>query len=68
MSEKKEYIRIRGAREHNLKNINIDIPRNEFVVLTGLSGYDLCGGTEKIYGVTVFVCKTVLRTDGKAGR
>ena len=31
MSEKKEYIRIRGAREHNLKNINIDIPRNEFV-------------------------------------
>ena len=36
MSEKKEYIRIRGAREHNLKNINIDIPRNEFVVLTGL--------------------------------
>lgn len=27
-----------GAREHNLKNINIDIPRNEFVVLTGLSG------------------------------
>ena len=38
MSEKKEYIRIRGAREHNLKNIDIDIPRNEFVVLTGLSG------------------------------
>lgn len=38
MSEKKEYIRIRGAREHNLKNININIPRNQFVVLTGLSG------------------------------
>lgn len=38
MSEKKEYIKIRGAREHNLKNINLDIPRNEFVVLTGLSG------------------------------
>ena len=38
MSEKKEYIRIRGAREHNLKNIDIDIPRNQFVVLTGLSG------------------------------
>ena len=35
---KKEYIRIRGAREHNLKDINIDIPRNEFVVITGLSG------------------------------
>ncbi|MDO5147463.1 MAG: excinuclease ABC subunit UvrA [Eubacteriales bacterium] len=38
MAEKKEYIRIRGAREHNLKNIDINIPRNEFVVLTGLSG------------------------------
>ena len=34
----KEYIKIRGASEHNLKNINVDIPRNEFVVLTGLSG------------------------------
>lgn len=34
----REYIRIRGAAEHNLKNINLDIPRNELVVLTGLSG------------------------------
>ncbi len=34
----REYIRIRGANEHNLKGINVDIPRNEFVVLTGLSG------------------------------
>ena len=40
MRENKErnYIRIRGANEHNLKNIDIDIPRDEFVVLTGLSG------------------------------
>ena len=38
MSEKKKYIRIRGAKENNLKNINIDIPRDQFVVLTGLSG------------------------------
>lgn len=37
MSERK-YITIRGAREHNLKNIDIKIPRDEFVVLTGLSG------------------------------
>ncbi len=34
----KQYIRIRGANEHNLKNISLDIPRNELVVLTGLSG------------------------------
>lgn len=34
----REYIKIRGASEHNLKGIDIDIPRNEFVVLTGLSG------------------------------
>ena len=38
MLPKKEVIKIRGANEHNLKNINVDIPRNEFVVLTGLSG------------------------------
>ena len=33
-----KYIKIRGANEHNLKNINLDIPRDELVVLTGLSG------------------------------
>ena len=39
MSDKnKKYIRIRGANEHNLKNISLDIPRDELVVLTGLSG------------------------------
>ena len=38
MSEKKNYIRIRGAKENNLKNIDVDIPRDQFVVLTGLSG------------------------------
>lgn len=38
MSENKKFIRIRGARENNLKNIDIDIPRDQFVVLTGLSG------------------------------
>ena len=34
----KQYIKIRGANEHNLKHIALDIPRNELVVLTGLSG------------------------------
>jgi len=34
----KKYIKIKGAREHNLKNIDVEIPRDEFVVLTGLSG------------------------------
>jgi excinuclease ABC subunit A len=34
----KKFIKIRGANEHNLKNLNVDIPRNELVVLTGISG------------------------------
>ncbi|MDR2044097.1 MAG: excinuclease ABC subunit UvrA [Clostridium sp.] len=34
----RDWIRVRGAQEHNLKNISVDIPRNELVVLTGLSG------------------------------
>ena len=34
----REYIKIRGANEHNLKEVNVDIPRNALVVLTGLSG------------------------------
>ncbi len=38
MSKERKYIKIRGANEHNLKNIDLDIPRDEFVVLTGLSG------------------------------
>ena len=36
--QKKEFIRIRGARENNLQDIDVDIPRNKLVVLTGLSG------------------------------
>jgi len=38
MTDKKHYIRIRGAKENNLKNVSLDIPRDQFVVLTGLSG------------------------------
>ena len=38
MEREKQFIKIRGARENNLKNLDVDIPRNELVVLTGLSG------------------------------
>lgn len=41
MAQKKneiKYIKIRGANEHNLQHIDVDIPRDQFVVLTGLSG------------------------------
>ena len=38
IKDKKRFIRIRGANENNLKNLSVDIPRDQFVVLTGLSG------------------------------
>ena len=37
----REFIKIRGANENNLKHLDVDIPRNEFVVLTGLSGSEI---------------------------
>ena len=77
MSDKnKKYIRIRGANEHNLKNISLDIPRDELVVLTGLSGsgksslaFDTIYAerTAQIYGVVVILCQNVPGTDGEAG-
>ena len=80
MTEKnsnRQFIKIRGANEHNLKNIDLDIPRNELVVLTGLSGsgksslaFDTiyAEGQRKVHGVLVILCKTVPGTDGEAGR
>ena len=44
----RQFIKIRGANEHNLNNISVDIPRNELVVLTGLSGSGKCAMTESL--------------------
>ena len=64
MLPKSEVIRIRGANEHNLKNISLDIPRNKFVVLTGLSGSGK--SSLALYGIPVILCTTVPGTDGEA--
>ena len=72
-SERK-YIKIRGANEHNLKNIDVDIPRDEFVVLTGLSGsgksslaFDtIYAEGQRRYMESLSSFKTILRADGKA--
>ena len=62
---------IRGARENNLKNINIDIPKNKLVIMTGLSGSgktSLAFDTIYAEGQRRYVeslCKTVFRQYGK---
>ena len=38
MSDKQDFIEVIGCRQHNLKNINIKIPKNKLIVITGLSG------------------------------
>ena len=57
---KKHFIRIRGANVNNLKNLSVDIPRDQFVVFTGLSG----SGKSSL---AFFLCQTVPGTDGETG-
>ena len=73
---KKHFIRIRGANVNNLKNLSVDIPRDKFVVFTGLSGsgksslaFDTiyAEGQRRYMGISLFLCKTVSGSDGEAG-
>lgn len=64
-----DWIKIRGARENNLKNINLDLPKNKLIVMTGVSGSgksSLAFDTiyqegQRRYGIFIFLCQTVFR-------
>lgn len=71
---KQDVIAVRGARVNNLKNVNIDIPKNQLVIMTGLSGsgktslaFDTiyAEGQETLCRIIKLICKTVLRWNGK---
>ena len=71
-----KYITVTGAREHNLKNINVKLPRDRLVVLTGLSGsgksslaFDTiyAEGQRRYVESLVKLCPYVPRPNGKAG-
>ena len=69
-----DKIVIRGAKEHNLKNVSLELPRNKFIVFTGLSGsgksslaFDTiyAEGQRRYVESLIIICKTVFRTNGK---
>ena len=67
-----DKIIIHGAREHNLKNVDVEIPRDKLVVVTGLSGsgksslaFDtLYAEGQRRYVESLFLCQAIFRTDG----
>lgn len=70
-----DFIEIKGAREHNLKNVDINIPKNKLTVITGLSGsgksslaFDTiyAEGQRPLCGKPVSLCPAVFGTDEKA--
>ena len=68
-----DYIEIKGAREHNLKNIDISIPKNKLTVVTGLSGsgksslaFDTIYAEGPLCGKPVGLCPPVSGADEKA--
>ena len=70
MSEEKELINVYGARVHNLKDIDVEIPRNSLTVITGLSG----SGKSSLAFDTIFAegqrryIETVISWEGWSGR
>ena len=65
----KEFIRIGGAREHNLKNLTLNIPRDKLVVITGLSGSGMSSATDAFEDLGYFCVDnlplTMLSTFGR---